>query len=205
MNQYEIETTLRQFTAENGGHQTRKYLGMSSISRPESELLDMMLNGSPKPTMEDYQRLALGYETENNVRARLEAAGLIRTQLSDRELVAEWSLHEGQYLFRGHTDGEWIDGALLEIKSTLDEKITQIKRSNKVPRSHFEQVQCYMHFGHYKECRILYFARDTGRIHVERIGYSYGIGTSLNQKARRVLYAYYQTRNIEHQIEDKPF
>jgi len=190
-----ILQTIREHTAQTGGHETRHYLGMSQISRREEDLIRDMINGSPKPTLDDYQRLALGYETETNVRNRLLGAGLIKPEWN-QNLHAEWSLHEGQYLFRGHTDGEWKDGSLLEIKSTLGVKLDQIEQSGKLPRPHFEQVQCYMHFGRYERAYVLYFARDTGRFLVKPLSYVKSVGVSLNQKAQRVIRAWYQHQGI---------
>lgn len=192
MNPFEIEIAIREYTAQNGGSEIRHYLGMSGIGGNETKLLNKMLNGSDAPTLEDAQRLALGYETENNVRARLEGAGLIRTQLSDRELHADWSLYQGEYLFRGHTDGEWMDGSLLEIKSTIDAKIAKIEKDGVMPHFNYWQVQAYMHYGGYGQANVLYFARDTGRILVRRVLYDRGIGNAIDQKARRIINAYHE-------------
>ena len=85
MNTILIEKKLQQVTLAHGGHEKRFYLGMSSIARPEAELLDILINGSPEPSFADIQRLALGYEAEANIRARLERAGLIKPN-SVREL-----------------------------------------------------------------------------------------------------------------------
>lgn len=193
----QIETAIRQHTVLTGGHEKRSYLGMSQINRGEDDLLRELIHGTDEPGPEARQRLALGYETEANIKARLLARGLIVPN-GEREVRAEWSKwSDGTYMFRGHTDGEWTDGklvndvrvgnSLLEIKSTIDRKLVQIRTDNRIPADHFAQVQCYMHFGDYQKAFIVYFARDSGAVLVYPVHYNAQRAIGLSKKAERIL------------------
>ena len=187
----EIMSRHAAYVRAHGGNETRSYLGMSQISRPETDLLTDMLDGSKPPTEAQTALFAIGYDMERLIREKLLANGLIKPE-GARYLQAEWSLQNGVYLFRGHTDGEWCDGSLLEIKSTTEEKLRVIEQTGQLPPSHFQQVQCYMHYGGYSHCNFFYQARDSGRVLVRRIPYSRGLAQKLTQKAQRVIYAYKQ-------------
>lgn len=81
------------------------------------------------------------------------------------------------------------DGRLLEIKSTHSAKMEQIRAERRLPRRHFEQVQCYMRHGGYSEAVVVYVARDTGEVWVDWARQMEDVGRRLDEKAHRVLAA----------------
>lgn len=187
MNPQLIQQTLLADVVAHGGHEKRSYLGMSNIAAPEDELLAGLLNGSKVPDETGYQRLALGYEWEAIVRGRLLRAGLLKAD-SQREIIAAFDAR-----FKGHTDGEFISGELLEIKSTTDEALEALKAKGRCKYAHFAQVQMYLHHGGYDRAFVVYIARDTGRWWVAEVRYNRAECEKLNTKARAVLARFDET------------
>lgn len=179
---YEVESVLTRYILKNGGFERRKYLGMSQIHRAEDELIREMLEGTPVPKPENGLVFALGYDFEKIMLAKLEASGVLMA-MSSKSLVASFDAR-----FKGHTDGELIDGSLCEIKSTIDEKLQKIESNKHVPNAHYVQAQMYMHHGGYERDMIVYVARDTGRVVVRQVRYDKRTAESYNEKAKRILF-----------------
>ena len=181
---FEVEDRLTQYIVSNGGWERRKYLGMSQIHRAEDELVRDMLQGSPVPEVKNGLVFALGYDFEKIMLAKLERAGVLIGQ-SGRSIVSKF---DGR--FRGHTDGELIDGCLCEIKSTIEEKLQRIEAEKRVPNAHYVQAQMYMCHGGYDRDMIVYVSRDTGRIVVRSLRYDLKTANTYNEKAKRILEKY---------------
>lgn len=179
-----IAARITDHLIETGGHEQRFYLGMSQISRPEEALVQEMLTGTPTPGTDDRLRLAMGYHFERLMLERLHAMHLLRTA-PRRELVAAFDER-----FRGHIDGEFSDGSLLEIKSITEQKRQHIRDTRKLPAYHFQQVQLYLHHGGYDRAHVVYVARDSGQVLVKTLYAVPDVARELNDKARRVLARY---------------
>lgn len=176
---------LADYTRQNCGHETRYYLGLSQLHRPEEELLHEMVHGSKPQDDEAICRLALGYVVEADIRKRLEGIG-IAIPNSQTEIVATYDDR-----VKGHIDGQTVEKRqIYEIKSTTQEKLDTIKLSNKLPNAHFMQVQGYLHHGEFQSCLMIYVARDTGKIWMKEVFRVRAIGQTLEEKAKRVLSQY---------------
>ena len=162
---------------------TRKYLGMSQIYKGEADILKEMYQGSPR--LEAYQMAihSLANDFEGIVLKKLEKAGVV-VPGSSRGLVADFDER-----FRGHTKADFVDGAVCDIKSTIEEKLLQIKRDTRVPNAHYVQAQMYMHHGGYDRAIIVYVARDTGLVVCKSVKYDARTAQTYNEKAKRILAA----------------
>jgi hypothetical protein len=167
------------WTAENSGHEDRRYLGMSRISECPRRLYFEVLNGTPA-TESDKLRFYAGYLWERDVVSRLKSLGLYSA--NSREITALGGR------FVGHTDGE-IEGDLLEIKSVTSNKYERLLRDKRLPSNHFRQIQTYMLHGKYQRAFVVYVVRDMGDIHVEEVRCIPKIGETMTEKARRILSA----------------
>ncbi len=182
MNVSDLQNRLLEWTVAHSGAEKRGYLGMSSIGECPRELYRRMVeNGQRDWSIEMHLNCYSGYLFERDVRARLQAIGAY-APVSEREIVADFDPR-----FRGHCDGELMDGRLLEIKSTVQANLDGIMASRRIPRRHFEQVQMYLHHGHYPAAVVVYVARDTGQMYVAEIRPAKEVVRNLNEKARRVL------------------
>ena len=187
-----IHKRLLRFTCQNSGHEAaRDYLGMSQIYREEDELVEMLASGTAwQPTARDHLRLYLGYLFEHDIKDRLIRAGLCSDEMlypdDDGLLVATFDPR-----FRGHIDGVFPSGDLLEIKSTHHDKLDRIRRDRRLPRSHYEQVQMYLFHGGFAEQGrsgfVVYVARDSGLLYVREVRPNDRVIEKLNEKAARVL------------------
>lgn len=134
----------------------RKYLGMSRISECPLKLYRECLNGRAHEAGEPAARRAYrGLLFEGDVRQRMITAGVYKPD-SHREVIAPFDER-----FRGHTDGETLDGDLVEIKSCRDETYQQVRESRRPMPSHYDQVQLYMAYGGYKHAVLIYINTET--------------------------------------------
>jgi hypothetical protein len=180
MNAVDLKQNLLNWTLANSGAECRTYLGMSAIGNCPLQLYNNMIYGRDWTTGQHLMCYE-GYLHERDILDRLQA--LNGSQIGPgRELSA----FGGR--FQGHTDGEW-DGDLLEIKSTRPETLNQIWETGRLPMRHFWQVQCYMHYGHYRQAYVIYKVRDTGDLYVARLRYLNHIGEKCHLKASAVLEA----------------
>jgi len=173
---------LTDYTRQTCGHETRFYLGLSQLHRPEEELVHEMLHGSKHQPDDAIKRLALGYVVEADIRRRLEGIG-IAIPNSQTEIVAVYDDR-----VKGHIDGQTVEKRqIYEIKSTVQAKLDTIKLSNKLPNDHFQQVQAYLWHGDFQSCLMIYVARDTGQIWAKELWRITAMGKDLEAKAKRVL------------------
>jgi len=178
-----LTDSIRLHLRENSGLEAhRPYVGMSAMAECELELYRRYLG--PRPVT-DYQHAMcyLGYLFERDLKTRLADLGYYRPG-SERELLAPFDDR-----FRGHTEGETVEGALLEIKSVTENKLMRIRRDSRLPDSHFYQVQTYLRYGPYDEAVVVYVCRDTLEHHVQVSRRKEVVGEQMELKAQRVLAA----------------
>ena len=191
MNGQTIAETLLDYTAANSGHDpARVYLGMSRIHQDERQLVDELERGPYEHSRDSHQMLYLGNMLERDILQRLTLAG-VTSGARPSAAVADFDSR-----FRGHPDAVTVQGDLVEIKTSTERKFDLIAESYRIPRPHFQQVQCYMRHGGYERCHVLYFARETGRVHVKTIPCLDHVGRDLDAKARRVLAAFDERRRL---------
>lgn len=173
----ELHAKLMNWTMLNSGIEHRDYLGMSAIGECRRALYTRMIQGR-RFEAQDHLYCYQGYLFERDIIERLRSVDASRLGPS-----REFSDFGGR--FQGHSDGEW-DGDLLEIKSVGSESHLPVAR---IGRRHYWQVQTYLHYGRYDECKMIYVARDTGRIRVLHIRRNYRVGEMARIKAQEILEA----------------
>lgn len=160
---------------------SRRFLGMSQIYKAEADIVKEMRHGSPH--YEDRQLLiySLANDFERFILEKLEMAGVVIPK-SSRALIADFDPR-----FRGHTNAEFVDGTLCIVKSTIEEKLVRIEHEKHIPNAHYVQAQMYMCHGEYKYAKVVYVARDTGRVLCRTVRYDATAAYNYNEKARRIL------------------
>jgi hypothetical protein len=162
----------------------RKYLGMSRITECPARLFRECLHGRAHEYNEaTARRCYRGNLYEKDAHARMAAAGIYR-EGSGREVRADFDER-----FRGHTDGETLEGDLLEIKSVNHETFDQVRRSRRAMDAHYAQVQLYMRFGGYGHALIVYIDTETFSHFVAEIWPDERNQERLIERARMVLAA----------------
>ena len=162
----------------------RKYLGMSGISKCPLRLFRECFLGRRAEINEQTARNCYrGYLFEWDAHERLAAAGIYRPG-SEKLVVAPF---DGR--FRGHTDGETVDGDLLEIKSTNSEIFARIIHTHRPAPEHFDQVQMYMRYGPYRHALIAYINTETFSEFFAEVNPSPDHQAVLEAKARSILTA----------------
>jgi hypothetical protein len=160
----------------------RKYLGMSGIGRCPARLYRECRVGRREQRGEDADRRCYrGNMYERDALQRAGLANLVRPD-SSKALVADFDDR-----FRGHTDGELVDGDLLEIKSVWSETFDQVQASHKPQPFDLDQVQMYLRFGKYRHGVILYICTETFRHYAIDIYPQARRQEELIEKARMVL------------------
>lgn len=179
----EIKEGVQAYIRANAGLDTKRdYLGMSGIGRCARRLYDNYFQPQ-SPTVEMYANCYLGYLWEDEAKDILEGAGIYRPD-SERELIAPFDKR-----FVGHTDGETVDGRLLEIKSVNQRGLEKVRVEGRVKSDHFSQVQTYMRYGGYDETLVALVCRDPLDFHFVTVRLNTGAGERLEQKAKAVLRA----------------
>jgi hypothetical protein len=154
--------TIEQYITEHSGLDKRRdYVGMSGIANCPRVIVDMFYKGV-RTDYRDHLNAFRGYRIEKIAKEILIGAGIMKPN-SERELA------EFNDLVKGHTDGESVNGELIEIKSKKKEVFDQILASNKLPYRDFMQVQAYMHFGNYKMAIVFIICPETFETHTIRI------------------------------------
>lgn len=142
-----------------------------------------MVNGQIPPTGRHARLCHEGYVHQSDIIYRLGKAG-IEIKNTDRELVAPFDDR-----FRGHIEGEVNGGDLLEVKSIHDDAMSDLLRDGMPFSRHYEQVQCYMHYGEYTVAYVVYKTRGSGDLWVFQVRRDISVGLRLETKAKRVLAA----------------
>ena len=189
----DVQNQLLEHLKRNSGLEARRpYLGMSAIAQCPRKLYFDFLEGKTNPTERDHLYCYSGYLFERDVFARLAAIGIVNFYgpLNDPanprgvEVVASFDER-----FRGHTDGETVDGELLEIKSVNPLGFDKVRSLQRPKYEHFVQVQAYMRYGPWTHALLVYVNRDTFEHLVLHVARSERHGEQLEQKARALLAA----------------
>lgn len=177
----------------------RPYLGMSQIARCSRQLYFDFVEGRTHLSDRAHQNCKRGYLIEGEFKTMLAAMGVLRAVHtlpmfdsetpatlfgSEREIVALFDSR-----FRGHTDGETVDGDLLEIKSMTQEKFELAVKLNRIKVAHYYQVQAYLRYGGYSYALVEYVSSGTFDHAAFRIALNPRVGDEIEQKAKRVLSA----------------
>jgi hypothetical protein len=179
----QVKETLVQWTIAHSGYEDRSYLGMSRIGECPRVLYVDFMNIRRDWDVAHHLMCYAGYLWESDIKTRLRSAGLYAA-LSERQLVAAFDDR-----FRGHIDGELVDGSLLEIKSVTQAKIDAIRSTQRIPLKNYQQVQVYLRHGEYDRALVVYVARDTDELFVYEVTPNRGVQDILDEKARQILAA----------------
>lgn len=160
----------------------RKYLGMSGIHGCPLRLYRELLHGRYGQVGERSTLRSLrGNLYEQVTILRLTEAGIYQPA-SKREVIADFDSR-----FRGHTDGQTVEGDLVEIKSTNHEDFGRIIESRKPMPAHFAQCQMYMRFGTFQHGLLVYVSTETYEHYVLDVYPASRIQEELIAKAHAIL------------------
>lgn len=160
----------------------RDYLGMSQIWKCPRVLYEQFVNGRQEPDRRGRRLCHEGYVHEADVISRLLGGGLVVFH-PGKEIVADFDER-----FRGHIDGEFEDGTLLEVKSVTTTVFAQVMERG--PRlEHLDQVRMYLKYGGYERGLIVYKERQYGDLWLCEVWRDEGQEARLEAKARSVLAA----------------
>ena len=190
MKSIEAETKIMQYIRSHSGFEThRPYLGMSHLGQCPRRLYDEFMFGQPADDRAHLGAFA-GYSMEKIEMELLIGAGIAKE--------APWELECNEDpLLRGHIDAETVDGDLLEIKSVNTRKFETVTGNKRPQKEHFEQVQAYMHFGHYRNTLIVYVCRETFQHAVFEVPYVPSVANRLIANAKKVLQAIHEQKRPE--------
>lgn len=136
MNDLKIQSALLDYMIANSNlDQKRPYLGMSQIGRCARYQYNCLLNGI-ETNIGAHKASFRGYYFEAILRDILIKKGIYKPD-SQREIIA----FDGR--FKGHTDGETVDGHLLEFKSMSHSRFESVIHKG-LPQHIIDQMQCYM-------------------------------------------------------------
>jgi len=185
MNAMDVKTALRDDLLSHSRFEAqRKYLGMSRLGECPLRLYRECLNGRGHEANERAaRRAARGYLFEGDMIARLTQAGVYRPD-SMREVKADFDAR-----LRGHTDGESVDGDLIEIKSCRSETFERVVQERRAVGAHYDQTQLYLRYGGYGHGMIVYVNTETYDDFVVDVWPSENTQGKLIAKARMVLAA----------------
>lgn len=176
----QIMTGLEKEIAKQSGLEPhRSYLGISKISDCPRRAVREYLHGM-KPNETAYRMSLAGYEHERNLLGLLVGAGIAKCEYI--EVVAPFDAR-----FKGHIDAQTIDGELIEIKSVSTIKYSEVVRTQRTLRKHFEQVQLYMRYGGWNYCFVVYRCRENYMHKIIRVPYISRQAEALEQRAKRML------------------
>ncbi|HZQ06056.1 MAG TPA: hypothetical protein VFD70_05710 [Anaerolineae bacterium] len=195
-----VNELVTQAIRETSGLVThRPYLGMSQIARCSRQLYFDFVEGREHQSDRAHQNCKRGYLIEGEFKTMLAAMGVIRVVTGfpaqdhetgallygcEREIIAPFDSR-----FRGHTDGETVDGDLLEIKSMTQEKFEKALQLNRIDVAHYWQVQAYMRYGEYSTAIVEYVSSETFDHHAFRIAINPRLGAEMEAKAKAILAA----------------
>jgi hypothetical protein len=176
----DIPYLIKQYMQDNSGlDQHRNYLGISKISECPRKVVNEYFHGI-EPSEQAYRMCFAGYEQEDSVKKML--LPVLRNEGAVHEVIAGFDSR-----LRGHTDGETVDGNLLEIKSVSTSKFNKVSQTKRVLQNHYQQIQLYMHFGGWKSAWVVYRCRETYEHIVIKVAYNQNIAMALEEKAKRIL------------------
>lgn len=159
----------------------RNYLGMSQIADCPVQLYLRYKQGI-KVDDAGHRNAYRGYMMENEIKKILQRTGVMKP-LSERALIAPWDER-----YQGHTDGETVEGNLLEIKTMSKMRFDQLKESKRMPTKHYFQVQTYLKYGGYGSAADVVIAvPETFDFMVLNVAQNYKVQNDLEEKAKNVL------------------
>lgn len=158
----------------------RNYLGMSQIADCPRQLFLRYRQGI-KIDDGGHRNAYRGYLIEGEMKKILCRIGVMKEN-SERKLVARWDAR-----YQGHTDGETVEGRLLEIKSLAKYKYDQVKESRKLSTKHYFQIQTYMKHGNYRGCDTVLICPETFEIMELPVQPNYKVQNDLDSKAKDLL------------------
>lgn len=188
MNLPQLESTLKQVTAETCGHEVRKgVLGMSNLYLPVEEILQRYREGY-NPDADQKLKLFQGTQSEIGMRGRLEiVCKKLGLRWGDpRTLVA----YDGR--LTGHTDGDVEGQTVIEIKTVPDYEVLQrMKKEGRIPFKVFSQVNAYCLWGPYQRGLVIYETRSEGALWLVDVVPNRSVQDQLKTKAEQVLKVIY--------------
>lgn len=199
----------RAFQSSCGLDRGRTYLGLSALPRCAHEIVRSYRGGrfqtnQSETNLANAQR---GFTLESRLKQILVRAGILRTTAAARwdangfyvcgsEREIETDIEIGGICVRGNIDGETMNGELVEIKSLRHDKYLKAVQIGRIRGEHFQQVQGYMHFGGYAHTLVVYLCAETFETHLFGIAYQPAVGEDLDVKARAVLTAIAEGREL---------
>lgn len=183
MNSQEIAHSLITYISENSGFEPdRDYLGMSNIGKCPREIYNLYFE-TIKPTPEMHRNSFRGYMYEREI-----ITGLINKRLLENFPGEEtFIIAPFDDRFKGHVDGRFVTGELLEIKSVSKRKYEHISNKNRLPYYNYMQIQCYMKYGHFPSCFCVIVCTETTEINVLEIKPNSHVQQEVEAKAKMLL------------------
>lgn len=194
-----INDCVSRWIAEHSGYEpARDYLEMSKCGLCPRAWFHSYRAARPTPTESEFNNFRRGLLMESETKRALAESGILkrvpayeRTDAngfyfsgSEREVVAPFDPR-----LKGHTDGETVDGRLLELKSVRADKLAEVWDTGKAHPNHFRQVQIYMRYGRYREAVIHYIVPETFEHTSLIVPYFTNVASTLEAKAKAVLRA----------------
>lgn len=180
--------TMKWIREHSGLDNTSRYLRMSQIGRCPAYLYNLMLHGNEASSDRAHLNCFSGHAWQDQVMGILIGSGVARScgKVSGycRELVAEFDPR-----FKGHTDGEAVDGKLIEIKTFNADDYRRVTRTGVLPPAYAWQVQAYLRYGNYDRALFVCVCRDPFEWHILDIGRLDQEGDKVEAKAKLVLAA----------------
>jgi len=161
---------------------SRPYLGMSTIGRCPRVLYFNFVNGI-SPAMDMHRMAHVGYLFERDAKERFALDGIYRPA-HVTEIVAPFDER-----FRGHPDGETVDGDLAEIKSLGDEAYVRLVQTGRLRTESYFQIQTYLLYGPWTNAVVFAINRDTFQHYVLCVPRDMHAGQRMEHKAKAVLAA----------------
>lgn len=176
---------VKEMIKASGFEPHRKYLGMSQIGFCPLDVYRKLTRGRYGEMGEDSARRYLrGSLFEAEAIRRLTDAGIYRPD-SRHQVVADF---DGRFL--GHTDGDTVDGDLIEIKSCRQEDFEWIEGNHKPLPYHFAQIQMYIRYGNYRHALAVYVSTETYKYFILDIYPASRVQDAMIARAKSILAAY---------------
>ena len=178
MNAKEMRARLLEFTQQNCESFNRSgILDMSRLGEcPRKLAWEMMNHRSMSDDLK--MRLYKVVQMETELIARL-------TTILGKSFSAPKVITALDKWVVGITSGQ-CDSTVIKIKSVPEDEALP---NGRAPNNHYWATQGLMHFGHFKNCILIYESRTSGRIQTYDHIYSPQIGLQCQQKAEQIIRA----------------
>lgn len=152
-------TPIQKYIQQHSGlEQKRPYIGMSAIGDCSRRIILTYRNGITTD-FKAHLNAFRGYRMEAIAKDILIGSGIMKPS-------SEAALQIFSMMVQGHTDGETVDGQLIEIKSKRKDKFDEILYTGKLPIRDYHQVQCYMQYGGYTQAKVFVLCPETFDSHI---------------------------------------